>query len=158
MVVVFVLITLITTFGVIWFLEEKYPVHSFIGTTPVPLEYVIVTLAPHKERHRQTYVENVFLQMLHQVHHMSNITDCWVCGLLPSVMHKNDLLMSLPFSYLGSCEAWFQLFTMVYIHLHANAMNITYLDYEAVLEYIMEHQDLPRGGVGLLILCIQMPA
>lgn len=86
--------------------------------------------------------------MLHQVHHMTNVTDCWVCGLLPSVMHKNDLLVSLTMSYLSSCEAWFQLLSMVYIHYHADVMNMTKSDYEAVLEYIVTHQDYTPGKGG----------
>lgn len=51
-VVIFILMVLITVFGVVGYLEEKHPVHTLIGTTPIPPEHIFVTLAPHKERHR----------------------------------------------------------------------------------------------------------
>lgn len=145
MVVVFFIILLMIMFGVVWYLEHEHPVHTLIGTTPIPPEQFFSTLAQHKERHRQGYIDNAFVQMLHQVHHTTNTTNCWVCGLLPSVGHKNNLLVSLPLSYLSSCEAWFQLLSMIYIYYHADAMNMTQADYEAVLEYIVVHQGYTPG-------------
>lgn len=133
-IVVSILVFLILLFGVVFYLEEKHPVHTLIGTTPIPPEHIFISLAPHKERYRQTYTGNVFLQMLLQVHRTINAMDFWVCGLLPCMTHKNDFLVSLLLSYLGSCEAWFQMLTVVYTYSHADTLKLTESAYEAVLD------------------------
>lgn len=70
-------------------------------------------LAFHKAEHRRSYSDNTFIQMLHKSHEGSNLTKCWIFGLLPSDTHKAENLLSLPLSYVGSCEGWFELFNIV---------------------------------------------
>ncbi|XP_078503973.1 endogenous retrovirus group PABLB member 1 Env polyprotein-like [Lissotriton helveticus] len=69
-------------------------------------------LPPHEKAHRLALRNNTFIQMLHYTHQASNITDCWICGRLPPHQKEGGMpLFPFPFSYNGTCEAWFALIT-----------------------------------------------
>ncbi|XP_078535193.1 uncharacterized protein LOC144821918 [Lissotriton helveticus] len=138
--VVTIAVILAIFMGVFIYLEYKHPMQSMMMSTVTPPEHFMFTLAPYKERHRQTYAKNVFIEMLHQTHSTTNMTKCWVCGLLPSVMHKHDLFLSLPLSFLGSCEVWFQMLSAMYNHYVAHPKQYSERDYEMILAYIEMHQ------------------
>lgn len=111
---IFALIPLACIFVIAWYLQENHPLHTLISSTSVP-KYQPVTLAPHKRGHRSQYMNNTFIQVLHQTHLGYNTTDCWVCGFLPASYKTKAPLIPLPFSFNGSCSAWREFNVVAYL-------------------------------------------
>lgn len=83
------IITMIIVAVIAWVVEEVVPAQRILNaTTPVPIEHHYFTLPYHEQKHRQSYENNTFIQMLHHTHNAPNITDCWVCGMMPAHQKK----------------------------------------------------------------------
>ncbi|XP_078509666.1 endogenous retrovirus group V member 2 Env polyprotein-like [Lissotriton helveticus] len=96
-----------------WALHIAFPPAPHSSPAPNNTqEHTHHDLPPHEQAHRLALRNNTFIQMLHYTHQASNITDCWICGRLPPHPKEGGMpLFPFPFSYNGTCEAWFALIT-----------------------------------------------
>ncbi|XP_069067753.1 uncharacterized protein [Pleurodeles waltl] len=96
-----------------WILYVVFPPSKRVQT---PLndtqEHTHHDLPPHELAHRVAMQNNTFVKLLHYSHQVVNTTNCWVCGRIPPHQDEGGMpLTPFPFSYNGSCEAWFALIT-----------------------------------------------
>ncbi|XP_078533946.1 uncharacterized protein LOC144820215 [Lissotriton helveticus] len=94
-----------------WFVEDVIPARDlYVVSTPVPEEHFFYTLPYQESKHRLSFVNNTFIQMLHHTHTATNETNCWICGMMPAHQKKGGTpFIPLPFSHNGSCRAWYTL-------------------------------------------------
>ncbi|XP_078533906.1 endogenous retrovirus group V member 1 Env polyprotein-like [Lissotriton helveticus] len=109
--ILFFFITIMTCLG--WILHTVFPPTPHTSHAPNSTqEHTYHDLPPHEQAHRLALQNNTFIQMLHYTHQASNSTNCWICGHLPPHQKKGGMpLFPFPFSYNGTCEAWFALIT-----------------------------------------------
>ncbi|XP_069087146.1 endogenous retrovirus group PABLB member 1 Env polyprotein-like [Pleurodeles waltl] len=71
-------------------------------------------LPKHESARRLEFINNSFIQLLHQHQLVINTTNCWVCGLMPHTADKGIPYLILPFSHNGSVWA----FRTIFIYAH----------------------------------------
>ncbi|XP_078530807.1 syncytin-2-like [Lissotriton helveticus] len=111
MIVTGLTLTVVIVAAITCIVEEVAPARTLLtATTPVPIEHHYFTLPYHEQKHRMSYVNNTFGQMLHHTHNATNVTNCWLCGMMPAHQKKGGTpFILLPFSHYGSCRAWLAL-------------------------------------------------
>ncbi|XP_078529621.1 endogenous retrovirus group PABLB member 1 Env polyprotein-like [Lissotriton helveticus] len=85
------------------------------STTVSPHKFY--SLPDHEQMRRMEYLNNSFIQLLHQHQLIVNVTDCWVCGLIPHNTQRGMPYLVLPFSYEGSAWAYLAMFSNAYQNL-----------------------------------------
>ncbi|XP_078505776.1 uncharacterized protein LOC144763734 [Lissotriton helveticus] len=71
-------------------------------------------LPDHESNRRLEFINNSFVQLLHQHQLVMNTTNCWVCGLMPHTTDKGIPYLVLPFSHNVSVWAYITMF--IYTH------------------------------------------
>ncbi|XP_078496547.1 endogenous retrovirus group PABLB member 1 Env polyprotein-like [Lissotriton helveticus] len=115
----FLILCIFMLFSVMTFLIG-YVLFSFRVTfapttspTPPPLtvsSHSFHPLPDHESNRRLEFINNSFVQLLHQHQLVMNTTNCWVCGLMPHTTDKGIPYLVLPFSHNGSVWAFRTMF------------------------------------------------
>ncbi|XP_078497387.1 uncharacterized protein LOC144753633 [Lissotriton helveticus] len=146
-IVVFIIIFLIIL-GILFFLDEAYPVYKLVPTpSPLP-EHNMITVDYGEHGMRKGYRDNVFIKTLHHAHAVYNVTDCWVWGLLPSAAYKKDRLLALQLTPVNSCVGWYTLIGMVKFFQQPDSLTPRLPDTRSTLT--MRVRSLPPSSLGRL--------
>ncbi|XP_078506000.1 endogenous retrovirus group PABLB member 1 Env polyprotein-like [Lissotriton helveticus] len=84
-------------------------------------------LPQHEQVRRAEFMNNSFVQLLHQHQLVMNTTNCWVCGLMPHTMDKGIPYLVLPYSPQGSARAFQTMFRSAldsYPHREPRSVNL----------------------------------
>ena len=98
-----ILLAALTSLG--WMLHSIFT--PTIIPTSNPTLHIHENLPLSEETRRKEYVNNTFIQMLHQHQLVVNTTECWVCGLIPASASHPTPFLPYPFTKNGSKYAWF---------------------------------------------------